>query len=121
MNSNFWHTYPVIAAMTLGASGASLLLNGFYLMEGVAGTPDQIFKYQLRIGAALVLWVVGCGMASRTRHGSWTRGLLCGLLFVPGLLIVLLTTGRRTRQELWQEEMARREQKRQARNVKPRY
>ncbi|MDB6134313.1 MAG: hypothetical protein JWM59_2556 [Verrucomicrobiales bacterium] len=124
MKENFWNTYPVIAAMTLGAAGAALLLNGFYLLQGVAETSDELFKYQLRIGAALALWVAGCGMTSRTRHGSWTRGLLCGLLFIPGLVILLLTTGRKTRQEIWEEAnpgLVGRAHRRQYRDVKPLY
>ncbi|MDB6135391.1 MAG: hypothetical protein JWM59_3634 [Verrucomicrobiales bacterium] len=117
MRENFWNTHSVLAAMTLGASDAFLVLNGFYLFQGVVQTPDQILECQLRIGAALALWAVGCGMTSRTHHGSWTRGLFCGIFFLPGLWVLLLTTGRKTRQELWEREAAKRE--RQHRNVKP--
>lgn len=124
MKENFWNTYPVIAAMTLGGAGAALLFNGFYLWDGINGPPEHLLKYQLRIGAALALWIAGCGMASRTRHGSWTRGLLCGLLSLPGLLILLLTTGGKTRQEIWEGAnpgLAGRAHRRQYRDVKPLY
>lgn len=124
MKENFWNTYPVIAAMALGTAGAALLFNGFYLLDGIKHLPGDLFKYQLRLGAAFILWIVGCGMTSRTRHGSWTRGLLCGLLFIPGLLIVLLTTGHKTRQEIWDGAnpgLAGRAHRRHYRDVKPLY
>jgi hypothetical protein len=125
MKENFWNTYPVLGALALAGAATALIFNGFYLYSAMhdASAPS-LLKYQIRIGAALVGWIIGCGIVSRSRHGSWGRGILCGLFFIPGLLALIFTTGRKTRQEIWQEAnpgLVGKEVRRQYRNVKPLY
>ncbi|MES2709191.1 MAG: hypothetical protein V4726_21525 [Verrucomicrobiota bacterium] len=124
MKENHWNTYPVIGAMTLGAAAAAMLFNGYYLLDDITDTPQAMLKFQVRLGLAAGLWVLGSGIVSRTRHSSWTRGLLCGLFFIPGLIFLVITTGRKTRQEIWQEAnpgLVGKEVRRQYRDVKPLY
>lgn len=124
MKVNEWNSYPVIAAMILGTSGTLFLFTGFYFFDDVAETESSLLKLQLKLAAAIVLWVIGCGVTSRTRHASWTKGLLCGLFFVPGLIFLVLTTGGKSRQEIWQEanpELVGKNLRRQYRDVKPLY
>ena len=120
MRENHWNTYPVISALVLAASGVLFILNGFYWYEKV----QSLEKTQMGIAAASALWILGCALTSRTRHASWTKGILCGLLFLPGLIILILTTGGKSRQEIWQEanpQLVGRNLRRQYRDVKPLY
>lgn len=124
MKENFWNTYPVLGALTLAGSATALIFNGFYLYNALQNPEANLMRFQIRIGGALVAWVIGCGIVSRTRHGSWIRGFICGLFFIPGLLALIFTTGRKTRQEIWQEAnpgLVGKEVRRQYRDVKPLY
>lgn len=124
MKENFWNTYPVLGALTLAGAATALIFNGFYFYNALGNPEANLLRLQIRIGAALACWIIGCGMVSRSRHGSWARGLICGLFFIPGLLALIFTTGRKTRQEIWQEAnpgLVGKEVRRQYRNVKPLY
>lgn len=124
MKINIWHHYPFISAFVLAGAMVLLLFNGFYLLDGVPDQPAAVHKMLLKVSAGGVLWILGCGMASRTRNGSWIKGLLCGLLFIPGLLILVFTTGGQNRQEIWElanPTLAGKRDRRHYRNVKPLY
>ena len=124
MNENPWHNYPIISASLLAASAALMMFCGYFYFDGVPDTPGQLHTLLWRTIAACLLWMLGCGLAARTRHAPWRTGLLCGLLFVPGLLLLLRLTGKKNRQEIWQEsnpQLVGKQLRRQYRDVKALY
>lgn len=124
MNENPWNTYPFISAFVLTASASLFLLCGYYYFDGIPDSPARLVSLHLRTAGAVALWILGCALVSRTRHSTWKKGALYSLLFIPGLLILIFTTGGKTRQQLWEEsnpELARRRLRHQYRPVKPLY
>jgi hypothetical protein len=124
MKGNLWNAYPIISAFVLAVSGVLFLFGGYYYFDGVPDTAAQLQAIRLRAAAAVFLWVLGCGMVSRTRNDQWKKGFLCSLLFLPGLVLLICITGRKNRQEIWNQAhpgLAGRQLRRQYRDIKPLY
>lgn len=124
MKYNPWHQYPVISAFVLAAAAVLLLFSGFYLLDGIPDRPVALYKLKRKAVMGIIMWIVGCGIASRTRNDTWKRGFLCSLLFVPGLILLVLTTGKKNRHEIWEEanpKLAGKRDRRQYRDIKPLY
>ncbi len=124
MKLNPWHQYPCISAFVLAAAMVLLLFNGFYIFDGIPDRPPAFHKLVLKATAGGVLWILGCGLASRTRNDTWIKGLLCGLFFLPGLLILIFISGGQNRQEIWEKAnptLAGRRVRRHNRDIKPLY
>lgn len=124
MNKNFWHAYPIVSAGVLAASTVLFLLNGYQMFDGAPDSPSVLLKLQLRLALAGFLWILGCGLVSRTNQDTWTKGLLCSLLFLPGLLLLIFLTAGKNRHEVWLKThpgLARGRSRRHYRHVKPLY
>lgn len=124
MKGNLWYAYPFLSAVVLAVSGVLFLFSGYYYFDGVPDSAPQLLELKLKTVAAAVLWVLGCGMVSRTRNDRWSKGFLCSLLFLPGLVLLIFTSGGKNRQEIWNEAnpgLAGRQLRRQYRDVKPLY
>ena len=124
MKINPWHQYPCISAFVLAGAMVLLLFSGFYIFDGIPDRPAAMTKLLMKAGAGGGLWILGCGLASRTRNDTWTKGLLCGLLFIPGLMLLIFITGGQNRHEIWEKAnptLAGKRDRRHYRDVKPLY
>jgi hypothetical protein len=124
VKENFWHQNPFVSGFVVSGGVVLSVLSLFFLLDGVPDAAEKVTSLQLRIALGVLLWVLGCGMVSRTRFGSWTRGFICSLFLLPGLLYLIYSTGGHTRQEMWQQsnpDLARRQNRRQYRDIKPLY
>ena len=124
MSENPWANNPFISAFLLSAAAALMMFCGYFYFDGVPDSPKQLQVLLWRTIAGGLLWIAGCGAAARTRNASWRIGLLWGLLFVPGLLVLLRLTGGKNRQEIWQEsnpQLVGKQLRRQHRDIKALY
>ena len=101
-----------------------IVICGYFFFDDVTDKPDEVELKLNLTGLGYLLWITGSILLARARFSSAWAGLFCGLLFLPGLFILLTIVPTRSRQEIWQEAnpgFSKRDQKRQYRNFKSLY
>lgn len=122
--TNPYRKSPMLGGTLLCFGAVLIVVCGYFYFDGVADKPDEIQWMEILAGLGYLLWVAGSVMVARARFSSAWAGLLCGLLFLPGLVILLTIVPTRSRQEIWQDAnpgFSKRDQKRQYRNFKSLY
>jgi hypothetical protein len=93
---------PTVGASLLCLGGVLILISGYFYLDEVPDKPSSVTTLLTMTGIGYGLWITGSTLLARSRFSSLPAGFLCGLLLVPGLLILLTVVPRRTRHEIWQ-------------------
>ena len=97
-----YHASPVIAGLLLCLGGVLMVVTSYFYMDDVPDKPSATGTMYWLIGIGYLLWISGSTALARARFSSIWAGLGCGILLLPGLLLLLTIVPRRTRQEIWQ-------------------
>ena len=115
---------PMLGGSLLCLGAVLSLISGYFFFDDVLDKPSEVQWMLILAVLGYLLWITGSVLLARARFSSAWAGLFCGVLFVPGLLILLTFIPTRSRQEIWQEAnpgFTKRDQKRQYRNFKSLY
>ena len=94
---------PMHGASLLCLGAVLTVISCYFYFDDVADKPTAVQWLLALAGAGYLLWIAGSGLLARARFSSAWAGFFCGLLFVPGLIILLTVIPTRSRQEIWQE------------------
>ncbi len=115
---------PMVGGLLICLGAVLIAVCGYFYADDVADKPHTVTTLRSLAFVGYVCWVVGSVLLARARFSSAWAGLFCGLLLLPGLLILLTLVPTRSRQEIWQEAnpgLTGRAQARQYRNFKSLY
>lgn len=70
------------------------------LQKGEAGFSTGVIHW-IKIGIGWFFWLVGMAFLARARYMSWASGIGYGLLFLPGLILLLWHARHNTRHSAW--------------------
>jgi hypothetical protein len=79
-----------------------MVVSSYFYMDDVPDLPSSIATMYWLMGIGYLLWISGSIALARSRFSSIWVGLGCGILLLPGLLLLLTVVPRRSRQEVWQ-------------------
>ena len=115
---------PMLGGLVICLGGVLIALCSYFLFDDVIDKPNST-KLLLTLSATgYVLWIIGSVLLARARFSSLWAGLFCGLLLLPGLILLFTVVRTRTRQQIWREanpNLTERAQKRQYKDLKSLY
>lgn len=114
----------MLGGMLICLGAVLMVICAYFRFDDVAEKSGEAAVLHGLAGLGYLLWILGSTYLARARFSSIWAGFFCGLLLLPGLVVLLTVISTRTRQEIWQEanpNFSTREQKRQYRNVKSLY
>ncbi|MES2465892.1 MAG: hypothetical protein V4675_01210 [Verrucomicrobiota bacterium] len=96
--------HPGTAAFILSIAVVLIGMNVFPLFP-MGGDPVPLeLSNWLKIGVGLILWFAGMALMAQARYMPWVRGIWYGLLFLPGLILLLWRARHHTRRSAWESE-----------------
>lgn len=115
---------PMLGGLIICLGGVLLVICSYFLYDDVFDKPDEVDTLLILAGVGYGLWVLGSVLLARARFSSLWAGFFCGLLLLPGLILLTTAVRTRSRQQIWREanpSLTERAQKRQYRDLKSLY
>ena len=115
---------PMLGGSLLCMGAVLVVISSYFFFDDVVDKPAAERLMLIRAGSGYLLWIIGSVLMAQARFSSALAGFICGLLFVPGLIILLTVIPTRNRLEIWQDAnpgFTQRDQKRQYRDFKSLY
>lgn len=115
---------PMLGGSVLCLGGVLLVICSYFLYDDVVDKPDVVTTLLILALIGYLLWIGGSILLARARFSSLWAGFFCGLLLLPGLVLLMTAVPTRSRQQIWREANPRldeRAQKRQYRDLKSLY